>query len=166
MSKRSVWADVSKEVRKYIIARDKQCIICGAKKPLTMAHIFLSRAKGGKGSKENIVALCNRCHYFELDNPLGRTKNENSKNIIEYCKKYLIEKEKIEYNKDFIESLKYKKQYEEIDINKILNRNRCKNCINVSKVKKRNTTIIEYVCMKQNRRTSKNNCCDKYISRF
>ena len=69
MSKRSQWCDVSKELRKYIINRDKECVNCGAKKPLTMAHIFLSRAKGGKGCKENIVALCNRCHYYILDNP-------------------------------------------------------------------------------------------------
>ena len=116
MSKRSQWCDVSKELRKYVIDRDKECVWCKEKKPLTMAHIFLSRAKGGKGCKENIVALCNKCHYYILDNPIGKSNIEKSKQIEEYCKKYLIRKENIAYNNDFIKNLQYQKKTVIMDI--------------------------------------------------
>ena len=146
MSKRSQWCDVSKELRKYIINRDKQCIICGAKKPLTMAHVFLSRAKGGKGCKENIVALCNNCHYFTLDNPIGKANIEKSKKIEQYCKDYLIHKENINYNDDFIENLKYKKVYDIMELKIDKQQNRCGNCIYLIKQTNKKNTLPTYYC--------------------
>ena len=146
MSKRSQWCDVSKELRKYIIDRDKECIICGAKKPLTMAHVFLSRAKGGKGCKENIVALCNKCHYYILDNPIGKSNIEKSKQIEEYCKKYLIDKEKINYDDNFINNLKYHKVYGIIEMKIERQENRCGNCKYLIKQVNKKTTLPTYYC--------------------
>ena len=54
MTKRSMWCEFDKDTRKYIKKRDNdRCIICGNKKTLQIMHVFLSRAHGGKGSKEN-----------------------------------------------------------------------------------------------------------------
>lgn len=146
MSKRSQWCDVSKELRKYIISRDRQCVICGAKKPLTMAHVFLSRAKGGKGCKENIVALCNNCHYYILDNPIGKNNIEKSKQIEEYCKRYLISKENIVYNDEFINNLKYHKNYDIINTTIEKQENRCGNCIYLIKKENKRSTLPVYYC--------------------
>lgn len=163
MSKRSQWCDVSKELRKYIIDRDKKCIICGAKKPLTMAHIFLSRAKGGKGCKENIVALCNKCHYYILDNPIGKDNIEKSKKIEEYCKNYLIDKEKIIYNHEFINNLKYHKNYDIIDVKIEKQQNRCGNCIYLIKqVNKRNTLPIYYCKLERKIKAKKGVICNNF----
>ena len=154
MSKRSQWCDVSKELRKYIIGRDKECIICGAKKPLTMAHVFVSRAKGGKGCKENIVALCNNCHYYMLDNPIGRSAIEKSKISLEYCKNYLITKECIVYNDEFIKNLKYQKTYDTIKLkNKI--EHRCSECLYLIKQVNKRTSLPTYYCKLEKKIKSK-----------
>ena len=95
MSKRSNWSEYSLETRKYIKKRDNErCIICGAKGGLQVMHIFLSRAKGGKGCKENGCLGCVKCHQV-MDNPIGKEQNELSKKYLEYCKNYLIKKEHI-----------------------------------------------------------------------
>lgn len=146
MSKRSQWCDVSKELRKYIIARDKQCIICGTKKPLTMAHIFLSRAKGGKGCKENIVALCNNCHYYILDNPIGKANIERSKEMLAQCYQYLFNKENIVYNDEFIANLKYKKTYGIISTENAKQLHRCGECIYLVKQTNKRSTLPTYYC--------------------
>lgn len=165
MSKRSQWCDVSKELRKYIIERDTRCIICGIKKPLTMAHIFLSRAKGGKGCKENIVALCTNCHYYILDNAIGKSNIEKAKQIEEYCKKYLIDKENIIYNNDFIKHLKYQKQYDIIvEKNKEGTKtNRCGECkYLIKQTNKRNTLPIYYCKLTKKVRAKKGEVCDNF----
>lgn len=163
MSKRSQWCDVSKELRKYIIERDKECIICGAKKPLTMAHIFLSRAKGGKGCKENIVALCNKCHYYILDNPIGKNNIEKSKRIEEYCKKYLIDKEKINYDNDFINNLKYHKVYGIIEMKIERQEKRCGNCkYLIKQVNKKNTLPIYYCQIERKIKAKKGVICKNF----
>lgn len=163
MSKRSQWCDVSKELRKYIIDRDKECIICGAKKPLTMAHVFLSRAKGGKGCKENIVALCNKCHYYILDNPIGKSNIEKSKEIEEYCKKYLIDKEKIKYDNDFINNLKYHKVYGIIEMKIERQENRCGNCkYLIKQVNKKNTLPIYYCQIERKIKAKKGVICKNF----
>ena len=107
--KRTKWTDIDNKTRKYVLDRDKKCLICGSTYNLTLAHIFLSRAKGGKGSKDNLVTLCSKCHYYIVDNPIGTKYNELSKRYKERLKAYLIVKENIDYNEKFIESLKYKK---------------------------------------------------------
>lgn len=109
MSKRSSWCEFGKETRKYIKNRDQnRCILCGSTNNLQIMHIFVNRSHGGKGSKENGCLGCYRCHII-LDNPIGAKMNELSKKYKERLKTYLIVKENIEYNKDFIESLRYKK---------------------------------------------------------
>ncbi len=163
MSKRSQWCDVSKELRKYIIDRDKECIICGAKKPLTMAHIFLSRAKGGKGCKENIVALCNRCHYYILDNPIGKSNIEKSKEIEEYCKKYLISKENIVYNDEFLFNLQYHKVYDIIEPKIERQQVRCESCKYLIKKSIKGTSIPIYYCeVERKRKAKKGVICSKF----
>ena len=110
MSKRSDWCEFDKKTREYIKKRERwRCIICGSTNELTIAHIFLSRAKGGAGVKENGVLICRKDHYFLLDNPIGKRNCELSKRYKERLKAYLIIKENIEYNNEFIESLRYKK---------------------------------------------------------
>ena len=108
-SKRSKFTDISNKTRKEVLERDKRCLICGREDYLTLAHIFLSRAKGGKGCKENLVTLCSGCHLYILDNPIGKTRNDLSKKYKERLKAYLIAKENIEYNEDFIKSIRYDK---------------------------------------------------------
>jgi len=156
MNKRSQWCDVSNEVRQYILKRDKgKCIICGGIYGLTMAHIFLSRAKGGKGCKENIATICKNCHYFILDNPIGEQKNKIAKYYLEYCKKYLISKENIVYNDEFINNLKYHKKYDIMNTTIEKQENRCGNCIYLIKKKNNNSTLPIYYCKLERKIKSK-----------
>ena len=88
MSLRTNWTDYDKETRKCIKKRDgNKCLICKSKGGLQIAHIFLSRAQGGRGCKENGVLLCVKCHAI-LDNPIGR-QADKSKFYLEACKSYL-----------------------------------------------------------------------------
>ena len=62
-SKRSKACDIPTRVKKAVWERDKQhCIYCGSVRAMPNAH-FISRAKGGLGIEENIVTLCQNCHY-------------------------------------------------------------------------------------------------------
>lgn len=163
MSKRSQWCDVSKELRKYIIERDKQCIICGVKKPLTMAHIFLSRSKGGKGCKENIVALCPGCHYYTLDNPIGKDNIQKSKEMLAYCYQYLFDKENIIYNDDFIKCLKYNKVYDIMNITMEKKIHRCGECIYlIKKENKRNSIPMYYCKLDKKQKAKKGEVCNSF----
>ena len=86
MSKRSKWCEFSEDERRQIYKRDnKRCIICGSTFGLGVAHIFVSRAHGGKGCKENGVLLCVTCHTA-LDN--GNNAEKRIK-INNYCCNYL-----------------------------------------------------------------------------
>lgn len=59
--------DIPPRVKREVWERDKHCcVLCGSPNAMPNAH-FISRAKGGKGIKENILTLCSRCH-FEYDN--------------------------------------------------------------------------------------------------
>ena len=87
-----VKTEFSQSVREYIYKRDEErCVYCGTIHFLGVAHIFVSRAKGGKGVKENGVLLCQR-HHHDLDN--GRDA-EKAQRIEDYCKRYLEQKEGI-----------------------------------------------------------------------
>lgn len=152
MSKRSNWCEFDKETRKYIKKRDNnECVICHKKGALQVMHIFLSRAKGGKGSKDNGCLGCVKCHTI-YDNPIGTEQNEKSKEYHKYCENYLIEKENINYNKEFIETLKYKKEldvFKEINIKELSKQtDRCKNCVMLTKEKNKlsNSTMPTYFC--------------------
>lgn len=174
MSIRTQWTDVSKETKKYIKKRDSnKCFICNKKGAITMAHIFVSRAKGGKGSKENIVSLCTNCHYYILDNPIGKTKNKISEEYLQRCKDYLIEKEHIIYNDEFIKSLKFDKQKykkeNEIQIDKIQIKkyDRCKDCIMLVKRKSYNSTLPSYYCKYKKTNLNKTTkACNKFRKRL
>jgi len=166
MSKRSVWCEPSKETRKQILKRDQnQCIFCHSEKALTQAHVFLSRAKGGKGSKENLITSCMACHYFLLDNPIGKTNIEKSKTMLEYAKNYLIHKENIINDKEFIKSLKYQKEYNfEVKTKEAYNiEPRCETCYNLKKVNNNINSIPSYYCiLTQDIIAKKRKACERY----
>ena len=149
MSKRSSWSEYDKEERKYIKKRDgDKCIICGSKGALQIMHIFLSRAHGGKGCRQNGVLGC-LYHHRIIDNPIGVDENKLSKELLQYCKDYLIRVEHINPDETFMESLKYKKQVEEFKINldyALKKMDRCKNCIYLVKNKYSNSSIPSYYC--------------------
>ena len=86
------------------------------------------------------------------------------KEYLEKCKKYLIEKESIIYNKDFIETLKYQKEIislEPIVIDHTIDR--CKNCELLVKNKYNNSTIPNYYCKYKKICLNKSTkACDKF----
>lgn len=174
MSIRTQWTDVSKETRKYVKKRDgNKCIICGNKGALTMAHVFISRGQGGKGSKENIVSLCTNCHYYILDNPIGDKENRLSQEFKAICMQYLFNKEHIIYNDDFIRSLKFDKQKYinelEPDIKKIQIKkyNHCKECRMLVKKTSYNSTIPSYYCKYKKINLNKTTkACNKFRKRL
>lgn len=90
------------KVRKHIYERDNhRCVFCQQTFGLGIAHVFVSRAKGGLGKEENGVLLCARCHH-DLDNG----KDPFRQRAIErFCKGYLTSR----YGDIDIEDLKYKK---------------------------------------------------------
>lgn len=148
---RKDWTEYDRETRKYIKKRDNnQCIICGSKNNLQIMHIWLNRSHGGKGCKENGVLGCINCHSI-LDNPIGIEQNNQSKIFMEICKNYLIEKENIIPNEEFINSLKFKKEIISINtnleyINAIKQKNRCKHCKYLIKNKYSSSSIPSYYC--------------------
>lgn len=148
---RKDWTEYDRETRKYIKKRDNnQCIICGSKNNLQIMHIWLNRSHGGKGCKENGVLGCINCHSI-LDNPIGTEQNNQSKIFMEICKNYLIEKEHIIPNEEFINSLKFKKEIISINtnleyINAIKQKNRCKHCKYLIKNKYSSSSIPSYYC--------------------
>lgn len=166
MSKRSQWCEFDRETRKYIKKRDNnECVICGSKNNLQIMHIFLSRAKGGKGCKENGCLGCEKCHKV-IDNPIGKNQNELSDKNLQYCKEYLIKQENIQSVDKLIDELKYKKQIIDLDkiVKEVLERtnNRCKHCIYVSKTKYSNNSIGTYYCKLNRKMTKKNNTCKNF----
>lgn len=148
---RKDWTEYDRETRKYIKKRDNnQCILCNSKNNLQIMHIWLNRAHGGKGCKENGVLGCINCHSI-LDNPIGIEQNNQSKIFMEICKNYLIEKENIIPNEEFINSLKFKKEIISINtnleyINAIKQKNRCKHCKYLIKNKYSSSSIPSYYC--------------------
>ena len=108
-SERTKWTTISNQTRKEVLERDgNKCLVCGSREFLTLAHVFVNRSHGGKGSKDNLVCLCVR-HHEILDNYIGEREKELSKKIEQYCKNYLIKKESIDYNQQFLSSLIFSK---------------------------------------------------------
>ena len=108
VSDRTKWTSIDNKTKEYIIERDRHCIICGKTTFLTIAHVFVNRAHGGKGSRKNLVCLCADCHIL-MDNPIGKIENEKAKIYLEFCKNYLKNTENIVINKNFIDSLIFSK---------------------------------------------------------
>lgn len=173
MSVRSQWCEFDKETRKYIKKRDKdRCIICGCKGALQIMHIFVNRSHGGKGCKENGVLGCIKCHSI-IDNFIGEEQKQLSKEYLQKCKDYLIEIEHINYNDEFIKSLKFdKKAYlEEIEPNiksiQIKKYDRCKNCEMLVKRSSYNSLIPTYYCKYRKINLNKTTkACDKFKKRL
>lgn len=70
-SKQAKTCDISIKTKSIVWERDHhRCIICADPNAMPNAH-FISRAKGGQGTEENIVTLCRRCHH-EFDNGVDR----------------------------------------------------------------------------------------------
>lgn len=168
MSKRSNWCEYDKETRKYIKKRDKnKCIICGNKGALQIMHVFMSRAKGGKGCKENGALGCVKCHNI-IDNPIGNEQALKQKEYLAYAKQYLIHKENINLDKEFLNSLKYKKVITPIEFKADINKeiNRCKNCKMLVKNKTSNSTIPSYYCKYKKISLNKTTkACKKFIEK-
>lgn len=83
-SKRTKAVDISQAVKWKVWDRDNQCcVLCGAIGNPN-AH-YISRSQGGLGIEQNIVTLCNGCH-FRYDNTAQR------KEIKELLKDYLKSK--------------------------------------------------------------------------
>ena len=163
MSKRTQWTDFDKETKKYIKKRDGgRCVICGRHGATQCMHIFLSRAKGGKGCKENGASGCPECHRIN-DNPIGKKELEMSITNNFKVKQYLIEKEKLTINKEFLDSLKYKKEptpFKKIDLEK---KDKCKDCIYLVKNKFNKSTIPTYYCKAKHKIVGKrNNVCERF----
>jgi len=60
---RSKACDISVATKRKVWERDGQrCIICGNHNAMPNAH-FIPRSKGGLGIEQNIVTLCQECHY-------------------------------------------------------------------------------------------------------
>ena len=84
-SKRSKACNISQKVKEAVWERDgHRCIYCGTSKSMPNAH-FISRAKGGLGIEQNIVTLCQNCHYnYDMTDLRSHYK--------EYIKNYLMSK--------------------------------------------------------------------------
>lgn len=168
MSKRSQWSEFDKETRKYIKKRDKeQCVICGKKGALQIMHIFMSRASGGKGCKENGCLGCLKHHQL-IDNPIGNINYIEGQKCLQRCKNYLIDVENITYDDNFLESLRFKKEKVDFQTQVIdyarKQRKTCKDCIMLVK-KNNNSTIPFYYCKYKKMRKNKNaDICNKYKS--
>lgn len=148
MTKRSTWCEFNKETRKEIKKRDgNKCVVCGNKGALQIMHVFMSRAKGGKGCKENGALGCVKCHQI-IDNPIGNEQNLLSQEYLSYVKNYLIDKEGIEYGKEFLDSLKYQKKVESFKVieKPIPKIQRCKDCKMLVKLKNGSSSIPNYYC--------------------
>lgn len=166
MSKRSVWCEFSNEERKYMKKREGgKCVICHSSGALQAMHIFVSRAKGGRGVRTNGAMGCCKCHRI-MDNPLGTKENELSKEYKAYCEKYLIEKENIKDVKELKKELTYQKEIVAFEVKKRV-ADKCKNCIYLVKNKNKSTTIPSYYCKYRKiciNKTTK--ACGKYVNRY
>lgn len=82
-SKRSKACDISPKVRNEVLERDNcQCIICGERHNLQIAH-YVSRARLGLGIPQNLAVMCISCH-FSYDN--GKLHKEIKNAFKDYLK--------------------------------------------------------------------------------
>ena len=104
MSKRSKACEIPKEVKLKVYERDQhKCVVCG--KWVTWHNScchYISRAgtyEGcGLGIEENILTLCNNCHYRYDNTSLRPVIKEYLKNYLQ-SKYYGWNEEKLVYNK-------------------------------------------------------------------
>lgn len=73
---------VTNKVRDTVLERDNnQCVSCGSRNNLTIAHVFINRSHGGLGVKENLATVCMQCHH-EYDNG-KKTEQEYRRAVIQ-----------------------------------------------------------------------------------
>lgn len=92
---------IPKQVKEIVWNRDNhKCIECGKYVPVECACChFIARSQGGLGIEQNILTLCNDCHY-------NYDQTENRKILKEKYAKYLQNK-----YKDWAEKDLYYKKY-------------------------------------------------------
>lgn len=84
-SKRAKACDISKKVKDIVWKRDgERCIICGSHYAMPNSH-YIRRSQNGKGTPENIVTMCSRCHFMY-------DQGGDRKAIGRYTEKYLRSK--------------------------------------------------------------------------
>lgn len=85
MHKETKATEISLKVKYKVWDRDSHCcIICGSPNAAPNAH-YIRRSQGGKGIEENVVTLCQRCHY-DFDN--GSKRKEYGMIIKDYLDMY------------------------------------------------------------------------------
>ena len=50
-----------RDVRKFVVARDKACLVCGSTANLTVDHVR-PLSEGGSDAPANLRTLCRACH--------------------------------------------------------------------------------------------------------
>jgi hypothetical protein len=100
MSKRSKACDITPNIRQQVFNRDKKCINCGSNHMLTIAHVYVSRAHGGKGVMNNLAVLCTKCHGH-LDNGKLQEKMIVKFNVERYMERI--------YGKPNLDEIKFRK---------------------------------------------------------
>ena len=97
-SKRAKACDISKKVKDIVWERDgHRCIICGSYQAMPNSH-YIRRSQNGKGIEQNIVTMCQRCHFMY-------DQGSDREAIGSYTEKYLRSKypdwnpEKLVYKK-------------------------------------------------------------------
>lgn len=84
MTKQTKATSISQKTKAIVWERDKHCcIVCGSQCAFPEAHVFVSRAHGGMGVKENIVTLCRECHR-KLDNKAEKEHNFVKETVYNY----------------------------------------------------------------------------------
>ena len=80
------YTEFTDKERKAIYERDDyKCVIpnCNNNFGLGIAHVFVSRAKGGKGVRQNGVLLCQHHHHI-LDNGHNAKEQEKIDGFVRY----------------------------------------------------------------------------------
>lgn len=74
---------VPKDLREQILERDNfRCQSCGDDNHLQVHHIK-HRCDGGSNSPDNLITLCEKCHYeMHKDEPVGKLMKKHMDNLI------------------------------------------------------------------------------------
>lgn len=83
-SKRAKACDIPPKVKERVFERDSYCVFCGNPNASPNAH-YIARSQNGLGIEQNVLTLCNDCHY-RYDNTADR------KQMREFFKRYLQSK--------------------------------------------------------------------------
>jgi hypothetical protein len=63
MSRKTAIREADKAFAKYIVARDKRCVTCGATGPLDCSHVFRRGHYSTRWNPSNAYAQCRKCHF-------------------------------------------------------------------------------------------------------